>query len=69
MQLEPITRATKTVGQDDVCARVDKAAVQRSDAIGMLEIPQLRRITRDQADVEQVAAGGPVGEQPRTGRE
>ena len=64
VQLEPVARAAEAVGQDDVGAGIDKAAVQVADTIRVFEVPQLGRIAGNEADIEQIAAGGAVSQQP-----
>ena len=64
VQLEPVAVAAEGVGQDDVGARLDEAAMQSLHALGMLEVPHFRRVAGDQAHLEQIGAGGAVGEQP-----
>ena len=53
----------ESVGQDDVGARVDESPMQALDPIGMLGVPELRRIAGGQAHGEKVGAGRPVREQ------
>ena len=43
--VEAITRAAESVGQDQIGTRVDEALVQQANAIGVIDIPQFRRIT------------------------
>ena len=69
MQLETVTIAAEGVGQDDVGARLDELAVQRAHAVGKLEIPDFRRVARDEAHLEIIGAGGTVGEEPGPGIE
>ena len=65
MQLQAITGAAKAVGENDVSAGLDKALVQRGDALWVVNIPELRGVTRQQADIKQIAASGAIGQQPR----
>ncbi len=39
VQLQPVSRAAKTVGQDDVRSGFHEGALQLRDALGMLGIP------------------------------
>ena len=63
VQLQAIARAAEAVGEDDVGAGRDHGAVQGLDAVDMLDVPQLRRVAGEQAHVEQVGAGGAIGQQ------
>ncbi len=67
VQREPVTVAAEAVGENDVGARVDETAMQRGDPVGVRDVPQLRRVARDESLGEQVAARGAVGEEPRSG--
>ena len=63
MQREAPAVAAEGIGQDDVGAGIDEGLVQREDAIGMLEVPHLRRIAGHQPHLEQIGSGRAVGEQ------
>ena len=67
VQLETVTGTAEAVGQDDVCAGIDKTAVQMAYPLRMLEVPHLGCIARNQSDIEQIAAGGTVGQHPGAG--
>jgi hypothetical protein len=69
VQLQPVPRAAETVRQDDVRSGLHEGAVQFGNPIRMLGIPEFGRIARPQAALEQVAAGGAVGEQPGSFRQ
>ena len=53
----------EAVGQDDVGACVDKGPMQAFDPVGMLGVPEFRRIAGGQAHGEKVGAGRPVRQQ------
>ena len=57
------------VGEDDVGARVDEPAVQVLHPVGMVDVPELGRLTGVEAHPEVVGAGGAVGEQHALGGE
>ena len=65
VELQAVARPAEGIGQDDVRAGIDEGALQIGDALRMIGVPQLRRIPRLQAALEQIAAGRPVREQPR----
>ena len=44
VQLQAIAAAAETVGEDDISAGGDHGAVQVLDAVGMIDVPQFRRI-------------------------
>ena len=68
VQGEPVTVATEAVGENDVGARVDETAMQRGrSGRGCGDVPQLRRVARNEPLGEQVAARGAVGKEPRSG--
>ena len=67
VELEPVHSAAKAVGQNNVSPCVHKILVQFGDAIRVLGVPELRRVARHQADIEQVAAGGTIGQKPVSG--
>ena len=56
-------RATEGVGEDDVRPGVHEALMQQLDAVGVVDIPELRRIAGDKSHLEEVAAGGAIGQQ------
>src|SRR5262245_54569968 len=57
VKLEAMAAAAEAVGQDDIGACLDEAAMQGSYSIGMLEVPQLRRIAGDEAHLEIIGSG------------
>ncbi len=63
VQGEAPTVAAEGVGQDDIGAGIDEHLVERLDTVGMLLVPDLRRVAGRQAHVEQIGAGGAVGQQ------
>ena len=63
VQLQAIARAAEAIGEDDVGAGRDHGAVQRLDAVDVIDVPQLGRVAGEQAHVEQVGAGGAIGQQ------
>ena len=67
MQFQTRGVATKGVGQEDVAASLNSQAVELFDAVGMLVIPEFRRIARCQPHIEQVCACCAVGQKPVTG--
>ena len=69
VQRQPPPVTAERIGQDDIGAGIDEALVQRADAVGMGLVPQLRRVAGGEAHVEEVGAGGAVGEQRRAGGE
>lgn len=63
--LEPVQReapaiAAKTVGQDDVRARVYEGLVQGLDPVGVGGVPKLGRLASSEAHREQIGAGGAI---------
>ena len=44
VQLEPVARATKTVGEQDVSTRIHEALVQGADLVWLGGVPELGRI-------------------------
>ena len=68
MKLEAVTSAAERVRQDDVRAGLDEGALELRNALRMIYVPELRRIARLQAAIEQIAAGRSVGQQPGTRR-
>ena len=69
VQLEPVAVAAEGVGEDDIGAGLDEAAMQCAHAFGMLDIPHFRRVAGDETHLEIIGAGGPIGEKPRAGVE
>ena len=65
VQHQPTAIGAEGIGEDDVGAGIDEALVERADRVAMRLVPQLRRIARGEAHVEQVGAGRPVGEERR----
>jgi hypothetical protein len=57
VQLQSITRSAKAVGQDDVGAGLDEAAMQIGDAVPVLGVPELRRVAGEESRREEIAAG------------
>src|SRR6185436_5559613 len=57
------------VGQDDVGAGLDEAAVQVLHPVRVVDVSELRRLPGVQAHREVVGAGGAVGEQHTPGGE
>ncbi len=64
VQLQPAGIAAERVGQEDVAARLDRAAVEAADVVRLVEVPELGRLARGEAHVEEVGAGGAIGHQP-----
>ena len=62
MQFQARGIGTKTVGQENVTARVHCTAIERIDFLGLVGVPKLRRIARHQPHVEEVRARGPIGQ-------
>ena len=67
VQLQAVAVAAKGVGQHNVGACLDEAAVQRAHAVGVFEIPHFRGITGLKPHLEVIGAGGAIGQQPRAG--
>ena len=61
VQLQPAGIAAEGVGQEDVRPRLHRAAIEGADAVGVVDVPKLRRLTRGEAHVEQVRPRRPVG--------
>jgi hypothetical protein len=62
MQHQPAPIAAKTIGQDNVGARIDKAPMKRVNAIGVGDIPEFGAVARRQAHFKEVGARGAVGQ-------
>ena len=69
VQLQPMPAAAEAVGQDDVSAGLDEAAMHGRDPLGMPDVPQLRAVAGRQAQREQAGTHPTVGEQHRPRRE
>ena len=67
VQLETVTIAAERVGQDDVGAGVDELLVQGANLVGVVDVPELRRIAGTEPALEVVGASRAVGEQGATG--
>jgi hypothetical protein len=63
VQLEAVRVAPEGVGEDEVGAGVDEALVQALHPLGVIDRPELGRLTRGEALHEVVGARGAVGEQ------
>ena len=61
MQLESVSIGTETVRQDNVCARLNKALVDRANTIRLLDTPSFAGGTIGQPQVEQICSHGAVG--------
>ena len=59
--------AAERIGQKQVRSGIDRAAIQRADLLGLVHVPQLRRVARAEAHVEQVGAGGAISQKPVAG--
>ena len=64
VQFQAVTGAAEGVGQNDVRAGIHEVALELRDALGVRAVPKLRRIARLQPEIEQIAAGRAVREQP-----
>jgi hypothetical protein len=64
VQLQAVAGAAEGVGQNDVRAGVDEGAVLAAHLVGLVDVPQLGRVTGGQPGREEVGPGGAVGEQP-----
>ena len=53
---------TKRIGQENIAAGINRAAVQFADFRWFVRIPHLWRIARHKTHVEQVCACGTVGQ-------
>ena len=69
VQFQPVTVATEGVGQDDVGAGIDELLVQRAHSVGVVGVPELRRVARTQTTFEVVRSCGAIGEQRAAGGE
>ena len=63
MQFEPLAGAAEAVGEDDVGAGLDEAAMDRGDAVGLENVPELRAVARGEAQREQAGAHAAVRQQ------
>ena len=66
VQHQPAAIGAEGIGEDDVGAGIDEALVERTDRVAVRLVPQLRRIARGEAHVEQVRARRPVSEEDWT---
>src|SRR5262249_1086271 len=66
VQRQPPSVTAERVGENDVGAGIDEALMQGADAVGMRFVPPLRGIARGEAHVEEIGAGGAVGEEDGT---
>ncbi len=64
-----MTVATEGVGQDDVGAGIDELLVQRAHPVGVVGVPELRRVAGTQTTFEVVRSRGAIGEQRAAGGE
>jgi hypothetical protein len=69
VQGEAVPVAPERVGEDDVGARLDEAAVQVLHAVGVVGVPQLGGLAGGQPHAEVVGARRTVGEQHALGGE
>ncbi len=67
--VEAVPVAAERVGEDDVGAGVDEPPVQVLHPVGVVDVPELGRLTGVEAHREVVRAGGAVGEQHTLGGE
>ena len=67
MQFQTCRIAAKGVGQEQVAARIHRLGIKAFDPVGMLIVPHFGGIARLQAHVEEIGAGGPIGENPIAG--
>ena len=65
MQFQSVAVTAEAVGEDDVGAGLDKAAVIGRDTVGVLDVPGFGGIAGLQAHRKEVGAGGTVGRKPR----
>ena len=61
VQPEPVAIAAERIGEDDVGAGVDEALVEPGDDLRAVDVPELRRLARLQAQLEVVRPSRPVG--------
>jgi hypothetical protein len=65
VELQAVARTAERVRENDVRAGVDEGAMQVGNALRMIGIPKLGRVSGLQAAFEQIAADRTVGEKPR----
>ena len=69
VELQAMAVAAEGIGEDDVRACLDEAAVQRAHPFRMIEIPHFRGVARFETHLEVIRARGPIGQQPGAGCE
>ena len=69
VQLQAVTIAAERVGEDEVGTGVDERAVELLHPLGVLDVPELRRLARLEAHREVVGAGRAVGQEHPAGCE
>jgi hypothetical protein len=65
VQLQSMPGTAEAIGQNNIGPRLDEGAVQLRNPLGVSGVPKFGCIARLQSALEQVAAGGAVGQQPR----
>ncbi len=63
VEVEAVAVAAEAVGQDDVGAGLDEAAMDRGHPLRLVEIPQLARRAIGEAEREQAGAHAAIGQQ------
>ena len=69
VELEPTAVATERVRQDDVGSRIDELLMKALHPIGVIDVPELGRLTGLQTHRKVVCAGRSVGEEHASGCE
>ena len=67
VQLEAMAVAAEGVGEDDVGAGIDELLMQRAHLVGLIDVPELRRVACTEPAFEVVGARRPVGQQRAAG--
>ena len=69
VQLETVPVAAERVGEDDVGAGIDELLMERAYLVGLVDVPELGRISGAQPPFEIVRTCCTVGKQRMTGRQ
>jgi len=63
MQHQATTIAAEAVCENDIRPGIDKALMQRLDAVGLINVPDLRRFPRDKTHFEKIGPRCAVGDE------
>jgi hypothetical protein len=67
VQHQTATIATKTICKNDIRTGIDKALMQRCDALGLFNVPDLWRFACDKSHFEKIGPGRTIGDKRFTG--